>query len=81
MTTTPERPRLAQRYDHPTARERMASGRCPECGEHDFAHSSDPRFWIPRRCDLLPAGVTERIGQYDAEVAAGWSPEPVAGGH
>ena len=58
---------MAQRYADPLARERMAAGNCPECGEPPGAHLNDPRFWIPRRCDLLPHGVTERIEQYEHE--------------
>lgn len=60
---------MAQRYTSPAARERMAGGMCPECGESPEAHLYDPRFWLPRRCDLLPHGVTERIGQYHADQA------------
>ena len=63
MSTTP----WAQRYTSPVARERMAAGTCPECGESAEAHSGDPRFWIPRACSLLPHGVTERIAQYQAD--------------
>lgn len=54
---------MAQRYTHPTALERMDSGLCPECGEAEEQHLNDPRFWMPRRCDLLPRGVRERIEQ------------------
>ncbi len=60
---------MAQRYTSPASRERMAAGTCPECGKPAEAHSGDPRFWIPRACDLLPHGVTERIGQYQADQA------------
>lgn len=59
----------AQRYTSPAALERMAAGNCPECGQSAEAHSGDPRFWIPRDCDLLPHGVTERIEQYRVDQA------------
>ena len=62
-------PSRAQRYTSPVACERMAAGNCPECGEPAEAHINDPRFWIPRQCDLLPHGVTERIAQYQADQA------------
>ena len=59
----------AQRYSHPTALQRMGNGLCPECGEASSAHLDDPRFWLPRRCDLMPHGVVERINQYEADRA------------
>lgn len=60
---------MAQRYHSEIARERMAAGKCPECGQPAEAHSPDNRFWIPRPfdCSLLPVGVTERIEQYRAD--------------
>jgi hypothetical protein len=59
---------MAQRYFSETARDRMAEGRCPECGMTPGTHTDDPRFWIPRRCDLTPNGVVERINQYHADL-------------
>jgi len=59
----------AQRYSSSVARERMGRGECPECGETPAAHSNDPRFWIPRSCDLLERGVTERVAQYQSDLA------------
>ena len=59
---------MTQSYTHPVARERMASGLCPECGLLPETHVNDTRFWIPRRCDLLPAGVVDRIEHYKASV-------------
>jgi hypothetical protein len=60
---------MAQRYSTPTDRGRMANGLCPECGESSREHIDDPRFWIPRRCDLTPAGVVDRINQYERPIA------------
>lgn len=57
----------AQRYVDPLAHDRMAHGLCPECAEPADAHNSDGRFWIPRRCSLLPVGVAERIEQYQLD--------------
>jgi hypothetical protein len=59
---------MAQRYFTETARVRMAEGRCPECGTTPDTHTDDIRFWIPRRCDLTPHGVTSRIQQYRADL-------------
>jgi hypothetical protein len=61
---------MAQTYTAPVARERMAAGLCPECGQAVDTHVADNRFWIPRRCDLLPAGVTDRIDHYQAQEAS-----------
>jgi hypothetical protein len=58
---------MAQRYSSPVARGRMAAGLCPECGDSPRTHSADPRFWVPRRCDLTPVGVVERVQQYQSE--------------
>lgn len=62
--------RTAQRYHDSGSWTRMAHGRCPECGETPEHHSNDPRFWVPRRCDLLPQGVRDRIEQYRRDHAA-----------
>lgn len=59
----------AQRYAPGVAHKRMAADTCPECGEPAGEHLNDNRFWMPRRCDLLPHGVVERIEQYRADVA------------
>lgn len=58
---------MAQRYPAGPAHERMAHGLCPECGGLPREHSEDTRFWIPRNCDLLPTGVSDRIAQYEAD--------------
>jgi transposase len=55
---------MTQRYADPRAHERMDSGACPECGEKAEQHLDDGRFWIPRKCDLKPQGVIDRIEQY-----------------
>jgi hypothetical protein len=60
---------MAQRYAPGIAHERMAEDRCPECGEFASAHLDNPAFWLPRRCDLLPSGVADRIDQYRRDVA------------
>lgn len=62
---------MAQRYHHPEQHNRMRHGNCPECGQPPAAHLDDPRFWIPRSCDLMTHGVTERIDQYLADKEAG----------
>lgn len=61
---------MTQRYKHPLALERMSHNLCPECGQPGAIHSTDNRFWMRFGCDLLPAGVEDRIAQYraDAEV-------------
>ena len=61
---------MAQRYTSTLAQERMRLGLCPECGEAPSSHLDDPRFWLPRRCDLMPPGVTVRIDQYRADAEA-----------
>ena len=58
---------MSQRYTHPTAQERMARDLCPECGQPAWDHTNEVRFWVPRACDLLPQGVTDRIAQYRAD--------------
>jgi hypothetical protein len=55
------------RYNPGVAHERMEQGLCPECGEPASHHNPDPRFWIPRNCDLLPAGVDGAIAQFRAD--------------
>ncbi len=72
---------MAQRYADNAARERMAAGKCPGCGEPPEAHVNDARFWIPRNCDLLPHGVTERIGQYRADQSEKFSAKDYAATH
>lgn len=64
---------MAQRYPGQTAHARMEQGFCPECGQQPESHSTSPLFWtrFPGDCDLLPAGVTERIEQYRADKEAG----------
>jgi hypothetical protein len=62
---------MSQRYKHPVARERMSHGLCPECGMPADMHIDDARFWIPRRCDLLPGGVRERVEQYREDESGG----------
>lgn len=61
---------MAQRYAAQIARERMASGACPECGAIPSEHSADLRFWIPRGCDLTRDGVLDRIAQFKADLSA-----------
>lgn len=60
---------MSQRYVTPLAQERMADGKCPECGTAPETHDNDPRFWVRLGCDLLPHGVVERIEQYRADRA------------
>lgn len=58
---------MTQEYKHPLARERMANGLCPECGGTPDGHAPFREFWLrPPGCDLLPAGVTERVEHYQA---------------
>jgi hypothetical protein len=57
----------AQRYSDQLALDRMAEGLCPECGKIDYEHLDDNRYWIPRRCSLLPRGVTDRIEQFNSD--------------
>lgn len=60
---------MAQRYTHPVALERMAAGNCPECGETPGNHSASVQFWVrPAGCSLIPAGVRERIEQYQEDL-------------
>lgn len=61
---------MTQRYRPGVAHERMAEGNCPECGESPERHLDDVRFWTPRKCDLLPVGVSDRISQYRADITA-----------
>jgi hypothetical protein len=63
---------MAQRYRPGIAHERMADNRCPECGAFAEDHLDDSRFWMPRNCDLLPRGVTDRIEQYLADQKEEW---------
>ena len=58
---------MAQRYTQPLALDRMKQGLCPECGLPPDTHLDDPRFWIPRDCDLLRDGVADRLAQYQRE--------------
>lgn len=59
---------MAQRYESPLALERMSANKCPECGHALPTHTSDTRFWIPRTCDLTPAGVKDRIARYENDL-------------
>lgn len=59
---------MAQKYRDDTSRLRMHQGLCPECGDHPDMHNHDYRFWIPRRCDLTPAGVADRIEQFRTDL-------------
>jgi len=52
---------MAQRYTSPAARERMAAGKCPECGEPPSAHTG---WGGLHGCTLTDGGVAERIAQY-----------------
>lgn len=61
---------MTQRYHHPDALDNMAHDRCPECGEFPEMHLDDVSFWLPRKCDLLPGGVRDRIAQFNADEAA-----------
>jgi hypothetical protein len=45
----------------------MCFGLCPECGDPADKHLDDNRFWLPRRCDLLPRGVVAAIEQFEAD--------------
>jgi uncharacterized Zn finger protein (UPF0148 family) len=56
----------AQRYTDPVARQRMAAGRCPECGREMFEHTG---WGGPAGCSLTDNGVAERIAQYQADQA------------
>ena len=53
----------AQRYADPVARQRMAAGNCPECGNPADAHDS----WGGPGCSLTGNGAAERIAQYRAD--------------
>ena len=61
---------MAQTYPVGIAHERMEKNTCPECGQAPDSHIDDGRFWIPRRCDLIPRGVWDRIEQYRTDKAA-----------
>jgi hypothetical protein len=67
---------MAQRYPAGICHERMAADACPECGKPAEQHSSSLYFWERGfgQCDLLPAGVRERIDQYRTDTAAGAMP-------
>ncbi|QWT30525.1 hypothetical protein OLP41_gp176 [Mycobacterium phage I3] len=52
---------MTQRYASETACSRMAAGTCPECGQAPERHLASTAFWLPRHCDLTPAGATDRI--------------------
>lgn len=58
--------RRAQRYTSPVARECMAAGNCPECGEPPSAHTG---WGGPHGCTLTDNGVADRIAQYQADQA------------
>lgn len=58
---------MAQRYKGALTLSFMEAGNCPECGESPEVHLDDNRFWLPRRCDLLPHGVRDRIAQYQQD--------------
>lgn len=60
---------MAQRYTNPLCLVRMAEGKCPECCRRPAAHLSITSPWVPRLCDLRPDGVTDRIAQYQRDVA------------
>lgn len=62
---------MSQRYTSPIALERMADGKCPECGTAPEDHSNDQRFWARdfSQCLLLQFGVTDRIEQHRADRA------------
>lgn len=55
-----------QRYTHPLALERMAKGRCPECGNpvEDHGGRGGPG------CTLTDNGVAQRIHDYVSDVVA-----------
>lgn len=62
----------SQRYSDPVARERMARGMCPECGNKPEAHPAAPiTMFNAGVCGfggLLRAGVEDRIEQYRADL-------------
>ena len=58
---------MGQRYAPGVAHDRMSVGGCPECAATPESHNPDPRFWVPRHCDLRPDGVHDRIAQYEAD--------------
>lgn len=64
---------MTQRYDSSVSIERMEAGLCPECGDAPALHTDDPRFWVPRKCDLLRMGVEDRIASHAARCSA-WDP-------
>jgi hypothetical protein len=53
-----------QTYTSSVALARIRAGQCPECGEAPETHGNDNRFWMPvnHSCDLMEAGVRNRIG-------------------
>lgn len=51
---------MAQKYASKTARERMAKGLCPECGQKVSEHTG----WGSPGCGLTDSGAAERIAQF-----------------
>lgn len=55
-----------QRYTDKRARERMAKGQCPECGQWPHLHDG----WGGPGCSLTDNGVAVRLAVYAEEEAA-----------
>ena len=64
----------AQRYTDPVARQRMAAGTCPECGNPVSAHGG----WGGPGCSLTDNGAAARIAQYQADQENAAQPDPPA---
>lgn len=54
---------MTQQYSDPAALERMAQGRCPECGAGVDDHSG----WGGPNCSLTDMGVAQRLHEYRLE--------------
>lgn len=58
---------MAQAYTDPVALERMAGGRCPECGGETREHGG---WGGPGGCSLTDTGVAARIDQFQKDAAS-----------
>lgn len=53
---------MAQKYTSPVARDRMAKGKCPECGATVGMHDG---LGGPFLCTLTDTGVAQRIAEFN----------------